>query len=117
MKLPAASQCHSSLSPSATSSLKDFELQLGFLGTDVLDEKAFNDLLDNIGYRRSREGLWDSFLVEVVSITQEDVDIKDSSSSITVADMAKMYASEAYHLLDNGKDSGDALMEYVDERE
>ncbi len=83
----------------------------------MLDEKAFNDLLNNIGYRRSREGLWDSFLVEVASITKNDVGIKDSSSFITAADMAKLYASEAYHLLDNGKDSGDALMEYVNERE
>lgn len=94
-------------------------MQLGFLGRgrDVLDEEAFNALLDNIGYRRSREGLWDSFLAEVNSITKNDGGEASSSSFITVADMAKVYASDTYHLLDNGKDSGDALMEYVDKRE
>mmetsp|Transcript_23321 Transcript_23321/g.35333 ORF Transcript_23321/g.35333 Transcript_23321/m.35333 type:complete len:137 (-) Transcript_23321:451-861(-) len=114
MLLTAAAQ---HLSSNATSSLKDFEMQLGFLGRDVLDEKAFNALLDNIGYRRSREGLWDSFLAEVNSITKNDGGEASSSSFITVADMAKVYASDTYHLLDNGKDSGDALMEYVDKRE
>jgi hypothetical protein len=103
------------LSSKATSSLKDFEMQLGFLGTDVLDEQAFNALLDNIGYRRSREGLWDSFLAEVASITKNYGG--EASSFITVADMANVYASETYHLLDNGKNSGDALMDYVDKRE
>jgi len=92
-------------------------MQLGFLGRDLLDEKAFNALLDNIGYRRSREGLWDSFLAEVNSITKNDGGEASSSSFITVSDMAKVYASDTYHLLDNGKDSGDALMEYVDKRE
>mmetsp|Transcript_30120 Transcript_30120/g.51457 ORF Transcript_30120/g.51457 Transcript_30120/m.51457 type:complete len:137 (+) Transcript_30120:1078-1488(+) len=114
MLLTAAAQ---HLSSNATSSLKDFEMQLGFLGRDLLDEKAFNALLDNIGYRRSREGLWDSFLAEVNSITKNDGGEASSSSFITVSDMAKVYASDTYHLLDNGKDSGDALMEYVDKRE
>jgi len=114
MLLTAAAQ---HLSSNATSSLKDFEMQLGFLGRDLLDEKAFNALLDNIGYRRSREGLWDSFLAEVNSITKNDGGEASSSSFITVADMAKVYASDTYNLLDNGKDSGDALMEYVDKRE
>jgi hypothetical protein len=112
MLLTAAAQ---HLSSKATSSLKDFEMQLGFLGTDVLDEQAFNALLDNIGYRRSREGLWDSFLAEVASITKNYGG--EASSFITVADMANVYASETYHLLDNGKNSGDALMDYVDKRE
>eukprot|EP00985_Skeletonema_marinoi_P001851 scaffold751_cov101-Skeletonema_marinoi.AAC.2 len=111
MLLTAAAQ---HLSSNATSSLKDFEMQLGFLGRDLLDEKAFNALLDNIGYRRSREGLWDSFLAEVNSITKNDGGEASSPSFITVSDMAKVYASDTYHLLDNGKDSGDALMEYVD---
>jgi len=114
MLLTAAAQ---HLSSNATSSLTDFEMQLGFLGRDLLDEKAFNALLDNIGYRRSREGLWDSFLAEVNSITKNDGGEASSSSFITVSDMAKVYASDTYHLLDNGKDSGDALMEYVDKRE
>ena len=92
-------------------------MQLGFLGRDVLDEQAFNALLDSIGYRRSREGLWDSFLAEVTSITKNGGGEASSSSFITVADMAKVYASGMYHLLDNGNDSGDALMEYVDKRE
>ena len=92
-------------------------MQLGFLGTDVLDEQAFNALLDNIGYRRSREGLWESFLAEVTSITKHNRDGEQISSSITVADMAKVYASDTYHLLDNCNDPGDALMEYLDTRE
>ena len=113
----ALSASFNNLSSNATSSLKDFEMQLGFLGRDVLDEQAFNALLDSIGYRRSREGLWDSFLAEVTSITKNGGGEASSSSFITVADMAKVYASGMYHLLDNGNDSGDALMEYVDKRE
>jgi hypothetical protein len=104
------------LSPDGASSLKDFKLHLVFLGTDVLDERAFNALLDNIGYRRSREGLWDSFLAEVAAVKSNGGEAKDGDQSITVADMAKLYASDTYHTLRIGKDSGDALMEYVDQR-
>ena len=109
------------LSSNAYSSLKDFERQLCFLGKDVLDEDAFNALLDNIGYKRSREGLFESLLQEVTSATSSswvnfmEDEKKDEVSKrfITVADIAKMYESEVYHLLDNGRDSGDTLMEYV----
>lgn len=108
------------LSANASSSLKDFERQLSFLGKDVLDEDAFNALLDDIGYKRSRKGLFESLLNEVASV--DGVEVQDKSDEkkdanpkrfITVADVAKMYESDAYRLLDNGKDSGDSLMEYV----
>lgn len=127
-------QASKNLSSNAYSSLKDFERQLAFLGKDVLDEDAFNALLDNIGYKRSREGLFESLLQEVTSARTQDEandgdvgmfdEKKDEDGEadapkrfITVADIAKMYGSDAYHLLDNGKDSGDSLMEYVRECE
>ena len=81
----------------------------------MLDERAFNALLDNIGYRRSREGLWDSFLTEVAAVKSNGGEVKDRDQSSMVADMAKLYASDTYHTLCIGKDSGDALMEYVDQ--
>jgi len=105
------------LSPHGASALKDFKLNLVFLGTDVLDERVFNALLDNIGYRRSRDGLWDSLLAEVVAAVKSyGGEAKEGDQSITVADMAKLYASDTYHTLSIGKDSGDALMAYIDQR-
>ena len=108
------------LSTNAAASLKDFKTQLSFLRKDVLDEEAFNVLLDNIGYKRSREGLFQSLLAQVTPVVEGDEKKKDSHNGqryITVADMTKLYFSEEYHLLDNGKDSGDSLMEYVDNSE
>ncbi len=109
------------LSANATSSLKDFETQLSFLGKDVLDEEAFNALLDSIGYKRSREGLFESLLNDVAPARVDGVEEekKDSEGQrfVMVEDIAKMYGSDSYHLLDNGKDSGDSLMDYVDKSE
>ena len=115
----------SSLSANATSSLKDFETQLSFLGKDVLDEEAFNTLLDNIGYKRSREGLFESLLNDVAPAREDGVEDEEEEKKevsqgqrfVTVEDIAKMYGSDSYHLLDNGKDSGDCLMDYVDKSE
>ena len=47
----------------------------------------------------------------------EDGQVEAPKRFVTVGDIAKMYESDAYHLLDNGKDSGDSLMEYVRECE
>ena len=100
------------LSTKATSSLKDFKAQLTYLGSDVLNEEAFNVLLNNIGYERSREGLFESLLKEVAPAEADRLE-----RFITVDDIAKLYGSDSYHLLDNGKDSGDSLMDHVDKSE
>eukprot|EP00569_Conticribra_weissflogii_P003736 CAMPEP_0171330372 /NCGR_PEP_ID=MMETSP0878-20121228/1957_1 /TAXON_ID=67004 /ORGANISM="Thalassiosira weissflogii, Strain CCMP1336" /LENGTH=1114 /DNA_ID=CAMNT_0011830647 /DNA_START=649 /DNA_END=3993 /DNA_ORIENTATION=- len=105
------------MSANTTSSLKDFELQLSFLGRNVLDEEAFNALLDNIGYKRSREGLFESLLNDVASAGVDSVEEKKALGSrrfVTVEDIAKMYGSDPYHIFDNGEDAGVSLMAYVD---
>ena len=113
----------SNLSANAISSLKDFETQLSFLGKDVLDEEAFNALLDNIGYKRSREGLFESLLNDVAPARVDGVEVEEEKKYsegqrfVMVEDIAKMYGSHSYHLLDNGKDSGDSLMDYADKSE
>jgi len=108
------------MSANTTSSLKDFELQLSFLGRNVLDEEAFNALLDNIGYKRSREGLFESLLNDVASAGVDSVEEKKALGSrrfVTVEDIAKMYGSDPYHIFDNGEDAGVSLMAYVDKSE
>ena len=99
------------LSENASAALQDFKLNLKFFGKDALDEEGFNKLLDDVGYMRSREGLFESLIDDIAKVNSGD----GKKAEITAIDLAKLYASESYHLLDSGKDSGDALMAYADD--
>ena len=97
-----------SLSSAAAEALEDLQTTLGYLGKEELDREAFETLLDDIVYKRSKEGLYDSLLKDVVAAGG-----RVGKKSISIEDMAILYASEPYHLLDSGMDSGHALMEFV----
>ncbi len=77
---------------------------------------GFNTILDDMGYSRDRTGLFDDLLSEF----QDLRDPRDRSKvfqrrQITLENLLALYSSESYHLLDNGTESGDALMKYIDE--
>ncbi len=99
------------LSPNARLALQDFSEHLKVLDKEALDEDMFNILLDDMGYKRDRTGLFDELLDDIQEVNPSFPAKKD----ISVDDMLALYISESYHLLDNGKDTGSALMEYIDE--
>ena len=80
------------------------------MGKKALDEKAFNVLLDDMGYKRSRDGLFQNLSEEVAAIAGGNV-----SESISVDDLVKLYKSQSYHQLDSKVDPGVALMEFADQ--
>jgi len=111
-KAPEESTDHAikGISVKARLALHDFSEHLGILEVEFLDEQTFGTLLDDMGYTRDRAGLFDRLLREVADVNPSVL----GTRNITVNDMFALYKSEPYHLLDNGKDNGDALMDYVD---
>ena len=96
----------------STEAVKDFALQLKFWGKEQLDEEAFNMLLDDIGYTRSRDGLFDDFLDEI-ALASPSFDYMERS--VSVHDMKCLYMSEPYRLPQQASfNSGEALMSYVE---
>ena len=92
--------------------LHDFALQLKFYGKDCMDEECFNLLLNDIGYKRSRDGLFDELLNEVL-LASPNFDY--TSRSISVEDMKYLYMSEPYKLSSQAAfNNGEALMSYVE---
>lgn len=92
--------------------IKDFALQLKFWGKESLDEEAFDMLLDDIGYIRDREGLFDNFLREVGFASPS---FDHAKRSISVQDMTYLYQSEPYRLPQQvAFNNGEALMSYVE---
>ncbi|KAL7549535.1 hypothetical protein ACHAWF_012835 [Thalassiosira exigua] len=109
------------LSNKATSALADLADHLRYLGKDELDKEAFHTLLDNMGYKRSYDGLFESLCDDVVRATaalDKKLQLPDSETDgtmkISIRDMARLYGSESYHVLDNGADVGHTLMEYAE---
>jgi len=95
-----------------TAAVDDFALQLKFYGKDCMDEETFNLLLDDIGYKRSRDGLFDELLNEVL-LASPNFDY--TSRSISVEDMKFLYMSEPYKLSSHAAfNNGEALMSYVE---
>ena len=95
-----------------TAAVDDFALQLKFFGKQDMDEECFNLLLDDIGYKRSRDGLFDELLNEVL-LASPNFDY--TSRSISVEDMKYLYMSESYKLSSQAAfNNGEALMSYVE---
>jgi hypothetical protein len=116
-------------------SLLDIEKQLRYWGKrgrgSVLEEDAFHNLLDDIGYGRCRDGLFDGLLADVKRATQASTTPSSSSSRahepsssdgsgtggdrvVTLNDMRNLYSSESYHLpAISSFNNGEALMAYV----
>jgi len=95
-----------------TAAVHDFALQLKFYGKQDMDEETFNLLLDDIGYKRSRDGLFDELLNEVL-LSSPNFDY--TSRSISVEDMKYLYMSEPYKLSSQAAfNNGEALMSYVE---
>ena len=91
-------------------SIKDFTLQLKFWGKSTLDEEAFHFLLDDIGYSRSRDGLFQSFLEEIELASPA----YKHDSTISIKDLQYLYQSEPYRLPSQAAfNNGEALMSYV----
>lgn len=104
--------CNDDISEGARDAVADLTLQLKFWGKSRFDEEAFNFLLDDIGYTRSRGGLFDDLLKDVADA---DPDFDISLRSISVDNMRKMYASEPYRIPDQAVfNNGEALMSYVE---
>lgn len=98
------------LSQNARIALQDFSEHLKVLNKEALDEDMFMTLLDDMGYKRDRTGLFDALLDDISEVNPGT----RRKTDISVDDMLALYISEPYHLLDNGKDTGAALMEYID---
>ncbi len=93
--------------------LEDFILQLRFYGKKALDEEAFGWLLDDIGYSRSRNGLFENFLTEISNASPH---FDAASRSVSVQDLRCLYRSEPYRVpAQSAFRSGDALMAYVED--
>lgn len=104
--------CNGDISEGAKAAVADWALQLKFWGKSCFDEEAFNFLLDDIGYTRSRDGLFDD-LLEDVAYADPNFDV--SLRSISVDNMRQMYASEPYRIPDQAVfNNGEALMSYVE---
>ena len=92
--------------------LHDFELHLKFLGKDSIDNEAFGMLLDDIGYKRCREGLFENFLAEVANASP---DFNASKDEISIRDLYHLYQSDPYKLpTDVAYASGEALLSRID---
>ena len=95
-----------------TAAVQDFALQLKFYGNQDMDEETFNLLLDDIGYKRSRDGLFDELLNEIL-LASPNYDY--TNRSISVEDMKYLYMSEPYKLSSQAAfNNGEALMSYVE---
>ncbi len=68
-----------------------------------------------MGYSRDRTGLFEGLLEEVSSVNPVRLSDSLKKREITFDDMLALYMSESYHLLDNGNETGDQLMEYIDD--
>ena len=68
-----------------------------------------------MGYSRDRTGLFDGLLSEVSDANPESAARALEMREITFDDMLALYISEPYHLLDSGNETGDALMQYIDD--
>lgn len=69
-------------------------------------------LLDDIGYKRSREGLFDSFLSEVRNASPA---FQQETRSIGIQDMRYLYCSEPYKIPHQVTfNNGEVLMSYVE---
>jgi len=98
------------LSSQALKALKDFKLQLKFSGKAALDKSAFDTMLDSMGYKRSREGLWEEFLTEVSEALGFKV------SEVSEEGLKALYQQDMYGLLNpaDNVDPGEALLRHVD---
>lgn len=104
--------CNGDISEGARAAVADLTLQLKFWGKSCFDEEAFNFLLDDIGYTRSRDGLFDDLLQDMADA---DPSFDVSSRSISVDNMSQMYAAEPYRIPDQAVfNNGEALMSYVE---
>lgn len=100
------------ISEGARAAVADWTLQLKFWGKSRFDEEAFNFLLDDIGYTRSRDGLFDDLLEDMV---HADPNFDVSLRSISVDNLLQMYASEPYRIPDQAVfNNGEALMSFVE---
>ena len=100
------------ISEAAKAAVEDFTLQLKFWGKPCFDEEAFNQLLDDIGYARSRDGLFDDLLQDM---TYADPNFDLTSRTISVDSMCQLYASEPYKIPEEAVfNSGEVLMSYVE---
>ncbi|KAL7548246.1 hypothetical protein ACHAWF_011537 [Thalassiosira exigua] len=79
----------------SAAALRDFRLQLQFWGKEALDEEAFDMLLDDVGYEREREGLFDGFLAEAWNASPS---FDSEKREVTVTDVEHLYRSEPYRL-------------------
>lgn len=101
----------SNITAVAADALNDFELHLKFFGKESIDKEAFGMLLDDIGYKRCREGLFENFLAEVANASPE---FDASKDSISIRDMYHLYQSDPYKLpTDVAYVSGEALMSHI----
>ena len=108
----SCSSCNIDMSEEARAAVADWTLQLKFWGKSCFDEEAFNMLLDDIGYARSRDGLFDDLLQDV-AYANPNFDV--SSRSISVENMCQMYASEPYRVPEQAVfNDGEALMSFVE---
>ena len=104
--------CNIDMSEEARAAVADWTLQLKFWGISCFDEEAFNMLLDDIDYARSRDGLFDDLLQDVA---YADPNFDVSSRSISVENMCQMYASEPYRVPEQAVfNDGEALMSFVE---
>ncbi|KAK1737226.1 methyltransferase domain-containing protein [Skeletonema marinoi] len=102
----------SNMSEGAIAAIDDLTLQLKFWGKSSLDEEAFNLLLDDIGYSRDRDGLFDD-LLEDIGYANPFFDV--TSRTISVDNMRQMYASEPYRIPEQAVfNNGEALMSFVE---
>jgi hypothetical protein len=100
------------ISEGAQAAVEDWALQLKFWGKSYFDEEAFNLLLDDIGYTRSRAGLFDDLLQDVANA---DPNFDVTSRTISVEEMRQMYASEPYRVPEEAVfNNGEALMSFVE---
>ncbi len=101
------------IAAAAAEALSDFELHLKFMGKESIDEEAFGMLLDDIGYKRCREGLFEALIAEVANASPEEFDA--SKNAISIRDMYHLYQSDPYKLpTDAAYASGEALVSHID---
>ena len=98
------------ISDFAHKALDDFKLHLKVLQKDALDEDSFNVLLDDVGYKQDRTGLFENLLLDISNI--QGYVRKGPKGKVTADDILALYGSMPYHLLEN-KDPGDALLKFV----
>lgn len=73
----------------------DFIFHMKALGKDELDEEGFHMLLDDIGYTRERDGLFDDLLAEIRESTGHKSP-SGTSLTITEDDIRALYKSTPY---------------------